>query len=243
MRIPLLPFSCIIFTIIFGPFVVQRSVSADIAKPHLNATETMALYGDQISFDVFRNGSKIGEHDVHFKKQGPHLFVHSTLDLKIQFLFLTAFSYSYDSRATWSRGKLREIATKVDDDGVAFELSAQRTGDQFQVTHTHGSYQTGTPLYPTNHWNERVVSQRRVLNTLTGLINNVTIAQGQTEMVQTESGIIPAIHFKYAGELENEVWYDSAGRWVKMRFKGKDDTPIDYICRLCQGPKAKSVTH
>ena len=56
-----------------------------------------------------------------------------------------------------------------------------------------------------------------------------------SETVMTENGPVTATRYRYSGELETEVWYDDAGRWVKLRFKGREGTPIAYKCRRCQG--------
>ena len=69
-----------------------------------------------------------------------------------------------------------------------------------------------------------------------------TINSSALENVVTEIGRIPATRFAYSGDLQNEVWYDDAGRWVKMRFKGRDGSTIEYVCRRCQGgPRGKAA--
>ena len=93
---------------------------------------------------------------------------------------------------------------------------------------------TKSPLFPTNHWNAGVLGQTRVLNTLTGKINNVSILSKGIETVSTENGPIKATRYVYSGDLDNEVWYDDLGRWVKMRFKASDGSTINYVCKSCQ---------
>ena len=243
MRLKFLLISCFFIALIFGNFKHSGAALADTSHKRMSADATIALYGDLIVFDVYRKGKKIGAHHVQFTKQDQRLFVHSTLNLDIRILFFSAYSFSYDSRAIWAGGNLENIIVKVDDGGDKFELTAHRDGDRLQVTHTNGTYETFTPLYPTNHWNSQVLTQDRVLNTLTGKMNNVVISSDREENVETEIGDILAQHFTYAGDLENEVWYDNEGRWVKMRFNGKDGTPIEYVCRRCQGLQAPKVTN
>ena len=81
----------------------------------------------------------------------------------------------------------------------------------------------------------------KVLNTLTGKMNNVRIEARGQEYVPTEGGDVKAMRYAYTGELETEVWYDQEDRWVKMRFVGKDGVSIDYVCRKCQGPNAEPI--
>jgi geranylgeranyl diphosphate synthase type II len=63
---------------------------------------------------------------------------------------------------------------------------------------------------------------------------------GAREYVATERGQVPATYYRYTGDLLAELWYDDDGRWVKMRFKGRDGSMIEYVCRRCQGPDAVS---
>jgi hypothetical protein len=39
--------------------------------------------------------------------------------------------------------------------------------------------------------------------------------------------------YRYSGELELDAWYSEAGRWLGMRFKGRDGSTIEYFCRNC----------
>jgi hypothetical protein len=120
-------------------------------------------------------------------------------------------------------------------------LSANRTGKDMSIRSSAGTTEFQGRLFPTNHWNSNVLHERRVLNTLTGQINKVRIEARQRERVTTERGEIEATRYAYTGELQTEVWYDDMGRWVKMRFAGRDGTPIDYVCQRCQGPSTKAV--
>jgi hypothetical protein len=167
---------------------------------------------------------------------GERLGVESNFQLKIDFLFFTAFQYDYQSTATWANGQLHRLNATIDDDGELFSVLAVRKSDLFQLNVPDGVVSVDAPLYPTNHWNPAVVEQVRVLNTLTGKINNVQIKAQNKESVLTENGTIEATRYAYSGDLETEVWYDDAGRWVKMRFKARDGSTINYVCRRCQGP-------
>ncbi|MGY9003340.1 MAG: DUF6134 family protein [Rhodospirillales bacterium] len=198
--------------------------------------EPISLYGEEIFFDVYREDSKAGFHWVKFIKMGERLGVESNFQLKIDFLFFTAFQYDYQSTATWANGQLHRLNATIDDDGELFSVLAVRKSDLFQLNVPDGVVSVDAPLYPTNHWNPAVVEQVRVLNTLTGKINNVQIKAQNKESVLTENGTIEATRYAYSGDLETEVWYDDAGRWVKMRFKARDGSTINYVCRRCQGP-------
>jgi len=215
--------------------IADRGVSPEkIADP-------LTLYGNEIHFDVYREGDKVGFHSVGFETDGRNLFVRSSFRVEIDVLFFTAYRYLYQSEAKWVEGKLETLKASVDDDGSAFSLSAVRQGKRMNITSTDGGFSADAPLIPTNHWNANVLGQTRVLNTLTGEVNDVRIEPRARERVATERGHVTATHYAYTGDLNTEVWYDDLGRWVKMRFLGPDGSTIEYVCRRCQGSDLKKV--
>lgn len=197
--------------------------------------DPLAIYGDEIRFDVTRNGQPVGWHKTTFAENGNELDVLSVFDLKIDFLFFTAFRFRYESAAYWRNGALERLKARTDDDGTRSSFEAVREGSGYVIESERETYSTRGPVYPTDHWNPAVLRQDRVLNTLTGRINEVRITPVDRENVETERGPVMATRYAYTGELETEVWYDDAGRWVKMRFAGRDGSTIEYVCRRCQG--------
>ena len=194
------------------------------------------LYGPSIEFDVFRAGDKVGRHTVRFTRSGNELKVESAMNLAIEVLFITVFRYAYRAEGTWRNRQLQNLVSRVDDNGRKYTVAAARQGEFFNLTRPDDiSDAAAAPVIPTNHWNPEVLNQTRVLNTLTGRINAVRIEPRGPEQVDTERGPVPAMRYAYTGALQNEVWYDSAGRWVKLRFQGRDGSTIEYVCRLCQG--------
>jgi hypothetical protein len=213
-------------------------VKAVRPRPEINA---LSLYSGPILFDVYRQGEKVGSHRVRFTRKGADLIISSRFDLQIDFLFFTAFRYVYESEERWRSGQLKALTVSVNDDGKIFSLEANRSGNSLTVKNGGDAYNVDAPLYLTNHWHAGVLGENRILNTLTGRVNKVTIQPIAREAVETERGEVMATRYAYSGELENEVWYDDAGRWVKMRFTGRDGSMIDYICRRCQGGVAREA--
>ena len=213
-------------------------VSASAGAVTRADTDPIKLYGDEIAFDVFRKSQRTGTHVVQFSRRQQDLLVKSRLDLSIEFLSFTVYRFRYQSEATWRAGAVKTIDVAVDDNGDKFQLEANRLGDVTEIRSDAGRTEFSGPLFPTNHWNANVIDASRVLNTLTGKVNAVRIESRGQERVTTERGEVEATRYAYTGELKTEVWYDERGRWVKMRFAGKDGVPIEYVCRRCQGPSS-----
>lgn len=194
-----------------------------------------ARYGGEILFDVYRNGERVGWHRVQFARDEAALTVQSEFRLRVRILFLTAYRFNYGSTERWRNGRLESLEVSVDDNGARSVLRAGRDGGLLRVSGDAGRYRADPTLMPTTHWNAAVLGRTRVLNTLTGRVNEVSIRAAGREAVETERGPVPATRYIYSGDLETEAWYDESGRWVKLRFTADDGSTITYVCRLCQG--------
>jgi hypothetical protein len=221
---------CLIFSGTLGNATNLMGHTFELPNP-------IVLYGDEIAFDVFRGDERVGTHTVRFSREGEDLIVNSRFEIKIDVLFFTVYRFLYHSDAIWRDGALYALNAEVDDNSEVFWLKAKRHGGVTDIQSTFRNAVYEGTVFPTNHWNARVLRETRVLNTLTGLMNNVSIEARGREVVQTERGKIEANRFSYLGDLETEVWYDDWGRWVKMQFASRDGTKIDYVCKRCQGPK------
>lgn len=204
-------------------------------------SDPVRLYDGEILFDVHRDGDPAGTHSVRFERNPEGLRVASRFELSINFLFFRAYRFDYRSEALWQDGNLVSIVAEVDDNGDRFRFDARREGKHLAVRTPERADFLLFPVFPTNHWNAEVLSRKRVLNTLTGLVNEVDIVSKGQERVETENGAVKATWYAYTGGLQTEVWYDAEGRWVKMRFEGRDGSSIDYICRRCQGGPVRKV--
>lgn len=198
-----------------------------------NETDPFSLYGERIFFDVYRNDKRVGAHEVRFRRDGDQIVADSTFDLSIRFLGLFTYDYNYQSSGIWKDGKLIALEASVDDNGDKTSVSVAKQDNKLQIVGPDSSEEAAVGLFPTTHWNGNVVGATQIINTITGVVNNVTMVdKGRTD-VPTGETTRPATHFAYEGDLKTEVWYDDDGRWVKMRFPGTDGTMIEYRCQVC----------
>jgi len=231
-----------VFIAVLLALTLSATTAARATIPDLDVFKSpIDIYGHDMQFDIIRSGSKIGEHTVRFTDQDGGIVVESSSRMKIDILFFTAFRYQYDSRAVWRNGALENLTVSVDDDGALFSMNAKRQNQRLHIENGSEKYDTRLPVFPTNHWNPAVLGQSQVLNTLTGKLNNVTIRKTGKENITTEAGSIPAMRYSYGGDLVNDVWYDDKGRWVKLRFHGRDGSLIEYVCRRCLGGKTSEM--
>lgn len=229
-----------IISVVFGAVtLLTHSAQAQVA--HLKSP--IELYGNELFFDIQRNGQKLGHHQVLFSNDDGDTIVRSTSKIRVEILFIPAYSFDYASTARWSQGRLVALTAQTNDGGNLSDVSAHAHANLMKITGSKGEATAELGIFPTNHWHKGVTSKTRVLNTITGAINAVTIRNMGRMPITTERGKVNATHYVYAGDLQAEAWYDDAGRWVKLRFPGKDGSTIEFLCRKCQGGAVRTSAH
>ena len=196
-------------------------------------TNPKALYGESIDFEVLRDGSPVGYHRVNFREEGSNVVIDSRFVVQVNILFIPAYRYEYASKEIWRDGCLAELRADTNDDGTQTSVRAQAAGDALRIVAPNGNETTSPRLFPTNHWNVGVLGSDQVLNTITGRVDDVRNIDRGEVAVTVNGQSRPARRYSYTGDLEVDVWYDSRGRWVKMRFRNDDGSVIEYVCRKC----------
>nr|WP_281017788.1 MULTISPECIES: DUF6134 family protein [unclassified Minwuia] len=227
------PATAILLAVLLVLMTVDRAARA--ATAHGSAFDPLVMYGSDIRFSVWRKDRQIGTHTVQFRRDGDLVDVQIDFRARVKFLGITAYRFEYGSSSVWDGAALQSLDASVNDDGTQAEVSARRFGGEVVVDGSGGLRRVEGALFPSNHWHPGIIGQTRVLNTLTGHLASVSInAKGQ-ERVETAHGYVMADRYLYTGDLHDvDVWYDAAGRWVKLRFLTKGGERIEYRCEKCR---------
>lgn len=206
-----------------------------------NGPDPISLYGDEIRFEVLRNGNAVGAHVTRFLPDGERLQVTSELTIEINFLIFTAYRFEYGSTDLWCGDQLVSLESWRNDNGEKHFVRADRDGEVVRVSNGDRDITAPGDIMPTNHWNAAVLTRDRVLNTLTGGVNTVEITPlGREPVMLADGQTIDAERFRYSGGIQADVWYDADGRWVGLRFEGRDGSEILYRCQTCDRSRVAS---
>lgn len=195
--------------------------------------DPVALYGPEARYEILRNGDEVGEHRISFQRQGDAIIAEARSEIAVPFLFMTAYRFDYESRSVWRDGTMVGLDAVTSDDGNKSEVSIGWVNGKLQVTAPTGSEVLDAPVPPTEHWSKTFISQGNLINTITGRVNEVRLSKLSNAFVPTATGMARADRYLLAGDLNLETWYDTDGRWLGMRFQGKDGSTIEYRCRNC----------
>lgn len=194
------------------------------------------LYGDEMQFDVVRDGDPIGSYRVYFRANGDALQVETRASIEVELLFASAYRLRYQSLETWRDGMLASLTASTNDDGEFSHMEAVREGAALEVSGMEGAWDAAPTILPTSHWNMAQIAADTLINTVSGTPDHISVVEAGIETVPMGDETRPARRFVYSGDLDMEAWYDDQGRWVKLRFAAEDGSTIEYVCRRCSGP-------
>lgn len=206
----------------------------------LDEQNPIAAYGQSVVYGIYRKNKKIGEHTLHFTHTdtaNSRLLVEIESKIVVTVLKVPVYRFNYRSTETWIGGQLQSVDAATNDNGKKHKVSAERIADDMEhmlLEDKNGNTTKAKVGFASNHWNSRVVSADKMFNTLTGKANEIVFqANGvvNIRLADNSKSTIEATHYKITGQVNTDIWYDTSGRWVQLRFKGKDGTAIEYRCQ------------
>lgn len=185
--------------------------------------------GDVIEFDVLRKGQPFGKHTVRFEKTADSQLVARTLvNLRAGLGPVTLYRYTLDASEIWKDGKLVGISGTVNDDGKRGSVSASRKGADLAVNGTAFRGNAPAGAVPASHWNYIQTKSNQLLSTEDGEVIDVSVTRKGRERVQAGGTMIEANRYRLDSDIDVDLWYDDAGRWVKLAFSARGQE-IEYV--------------
>ncbi len=223
-------------TLLMSPTPSRRHVLCQIGSIGCSALAWPALAANSVSwrgidaplrFTAYRNGKFLGSHQINFSKLGTQLVVDIEIAFDVKLAFIPLYSYRHSNREIWEDGKLISLKTETDDNGTAFNVTAERVGDRLHVYGSGGKLDLPQDTLTTSYWNEEAVGAGVWLDTQAGNLVRSTVTKRELETVTVEGVPVDAVPYDLDGDITCRLWY-AEGRWVKLSFLGDDGSTIDY---------------
>ncbi len=184
-----------------------------------------------LTYDVMREGERIGTQTVSFERVGEELTVRTEANVDFTAFWIFNVTWTHQSVEVWGNGGLKEFTSFTDDDGKQRQVHVQRNGDRLIVNSTGGERELPADLIPGTLWHPETVAQRQVLDPIKGRSRDVSIVDRGLEQVEVEGRTVAAHHYSMRGELEREVWYDKDGTVVKVELPITNGSEVTLLLR------------
>ena len=183
----------------------------------------------RLAFDVFRNDSRIGVHELTFTRSAERLAVRVAVDLAVGLGPITFYRYRHRVTESWQGSDVMALEAETNDDGTRTRVTCERTVSGLLVDSTQaGRYVAPENALPTTHWNREMLA-KPLINTQNGELLRPTVTAMGREQVRTAAGVsISARRYVLGGPVPFEIWYDDTPSWVALVFKAKDGSQVLY---------------
>ncbi len=209
--------------------LAAAAVSILSLQLHVAPANAAPPQGGVLDFTVLRNGTEVGRHEMLFRSEADGLKIDIRTNVAVKVAFITAYRFEHEGHEVWQGAHLARLWSKTNDDGTKHVLDVTAGGDSLVVMADGKEPEKSSASIPASLWNERIVQQKSILNTLDGSRMAIQVADLGTEIVLVKGAKVPARHYAITGDLQREVWYDAQNVLVKVRFKAKDGSDIEYL--------------
>lgn len=185
--------------------------------------------GDVIAFDVLRKGKPFGSHTVTFgQDDNGRLTARTDVSLKAGLGPITVFKYELSATETWQDGQLVALNGSVNDDGKKGQVQATRRGAELAVDGCEFEGTVPASIIPSSHWNAAATEASRLLSTEDGEVLDVAVSEQGQETIVAAGKEVEATRFLLDSDIDVTLWYDDAGRWLKLAFEARGQD-IEYV--------------
>ena len=193
------------------------------------ARQLAERYGAVTRYAITRKGKKIGNHEVRFSNDGDRLNVSVESRIRVTVLKIPVFTFHYVSEEIWKDDQLMSVTGTTTENRTVTKVSMSNDDTGSQLIRAAEPKSVDRLHFASNHWNANVIGSQRIFNTITGKENVIAMQSMGEEQIKTGRGVIATDHYRIAGQIQADVWYDKNLVWSRLAFKGKDGSEIDYL--------------
>jgi hypothetical protein len=113
---------------------------------------------------VFIDGKRSGTYTTEFVPRKGGFTATTSMSIRVDVLFVTAYRYQQDGQEDWDEGKLMGFDYVTNDDGKPFLVGAKRTGDSFAVTGRNGQKTVPGDAMSSGFWNSGILKCRHLVD-------------------------------------------------------------------------------
>ena len=168
------------------------------------------------NFRVLLDGKEVGWHRYVVRGDGASTEVESRAQFDVRFLLLNAYSYRHTARERWRGACLDELESRTETNGRVEEVAAVAYDDAVVVDGPSGDARLPGCVMSFAYWDPRILRATRLLNSQTGELLPVSVAERGIERVSVAGRTVAATrHRVSAPNLQIDLWY-ADGRWVAL---------------------------
>ena len=170
---------------------------------------------NRLAFQVFRNGTKVGEHVVAFTGDDAARTATTNVAMTVKIGPVPVYKYKHLAIEKWVDGKWVSAEATTNDNGKMKKVTAKAMGTYVAINGPAGAVRGPADVLPFSHWNQ-------------GNFGKPLFNQQEGKLLKVRCTQVGAGHWQIRGETEIDDFYDSAGNWTALKGKLDDGSTMEY---------------
>jgi hypothetical protein len=183
----------------------------------------------QYGYRILRNGDQIGREYLEFRKDGNNEDVTAKIDIVFRLAFVPVYRFTQTVGETWRDGRLLAMRSHTDDNGTRHRLTVKDRNNGLMVDSDGKRRLEPAPILPASLWNMAVLRQPALIDTTDGSTLPITVSDRGPDTIIVDGRRVRAHHYRLTGGLDRDLWYDSRGRLLQVRFTASDGSEIRFV--------------
>ena len=169
----------------------------------------------RLTFAVFRNGTKVGEHVVTISGGDDLMTASTDVSMTVKVGPVPVYKYRHRATEKWRGTQFVSVETFTEANGKKQHVMAQSGSGAVTIDGPAGMVRAAANAAPLSHWNTAAFG-RPLFNQQEGKVLKVTATK------------MAANHWAVRGEAEIDDYYDAAGQWMALKGKLEDGSTMEY---------------
>ncbi len=107
---------------------------------------------EDISFNVYRNDSKIGYHKLNFEKEKDRIIASIEIKFEVKFLGFTLYDYFHENKEVWIADSLFKLKTNTNNNGDQLYCNVKKKAERFVIDGENNKIITKDEPLPSSYW-------------------------------------------------------------------------------------------
>lgn len=180
-------------------------------------------------FSVLYKSKRIGAHSIWHYPATQEIRVTTAIDMRVNALFFTVFSFKHRSEENWREGRLLSLKSETVEHGKTLQVTGVATDQGFRVAGKGDFFIAARDALTSNDlWTPAVLQQETVIDAQHGGIIGISVRKLDDEEIEVAGRQVRATRYRFITPyLAGSIWYDEADLWVHGEFE-RDAAQIVY---------------
>jgi hypothetical protein len=216
------PIVALLIVLLLGSVAVASSNDLALARFHP---------AGRLDYKIVRHGDEIGFLSIEFIRNRNQLTVRTHAKIVVTFIGIPLYRFVHEAEEQWVNGKLLSLTSRSNDNGEPRQVAFRVDGDRLRGTYNGRVRDYPATLIPASLWNPETLHQTVLLDPIRGRDRQVTVIEKGEEAIKIKGQVVTADHYAITDKITRDIWYDSNGRLVQVRFSAKDGSEIEIVPR------------